>query len=54
MPFTVTIPAAERDPQLTDKLKAEWPRILQWAIDGCAEWQEHGLCRAGGGDGGNG
>ena len=25
VPFTVTIPRAERDPQLTEKLKAEWP-----------------------------
>ena len=43
VPFTVTIPRAERDPQLTEKLKDEWPGILQWAIEGCAEWQEHGL-----------
>jgi putative DNA primase/helicase len=43
VPFTVTIPRSERDPELTDKLKAEWPGILQWAIEGCAEWQEHGL-----------
>ena len=25
VPFTVTIPAAERDQQLPDKLLAEWP-----------------------------
>jgi putative DNA primase/helicase len=25
IPFTVTIPPAERDPELTEKLKAEWP-----------------------------
>ena len=48
VPFTVTIPAAERDTELTNKLKAEWPQILQWAIDGCAEWLEFGLspCKA--------
>jgi putative DNA primase/helicase len=43
IPFTVTIPAAERDLDLPEKLKAEWPGILQWAIDGCLEWQRVGL-----------
>jgi putative DNA primase/helicase len=43
VPFTVTIPRAERDTGLTERLKAEWPGIMQWAIDGCAEWQLHGL-----------
>jgi putative DNA primase/helicase len=43
IPFTVTIPAEERDKDLGDKLKAEWPGILQWMIDGCLDWQEHGL-----------
>ena len=45
VPFTVTIPPHERDAELGEKLKAEWPQILQWLIDGCAEWQEHGLAR---------
>ncbi|MGA2333948.1 MAG: phage/plasmid primase, P4 family [Terriglobales bacterium] len=43
VPFTVTIPAAERDPELGGKLRAEWSGILAWAIDGCLEWQRHGL-----------
>jgi putative DNA primase/helicase len=43
VPFTVTIPPHERDNQLPEKLKAEWPGILQWQIDGCLEWQRHGL-----------
>jgi putative DNA primase/helicase len=43
VPFTVQIPPPERDPKLTDKLKAEWPAILRWAIDGCLEWQRIGL-----------
>ena len=43
IPFTVTIPPEERDPELSDKLKAEWPGILQWMIDGCLDWQERGL-----------
>ena len=28
---------------MAEKLKAEWPGILQWAIDGCLEWQKQGL-----------
>jgi putative DNA primase/helicase len=43
IPFTVTIPEGERDPQLMEKLKAEWPAILRWAIQGCLEWQQRGL-----------
>ena len=43
VPFTVTIPEDARDKLLTEKLRAEWPGILQWMIDGCLEWQEHGL-----------
>jgi putative DNA primase/helicase len=43
IPFSVTIPAAERDLHLFDKLKPEWPGILKWMIEGCFEWQEIGL-----------
>jgi putative DNA primase/helicase len=43
VPFIVQIPPAERDPQLVDKLKAEWPEILRWMVDGCLEWQRIGL-----------
>jgi putative DNA primase/helicase len=43
LPFTVQIPEPERDLDLADKLKAEWPAILRWMIDGCLEWQEVGL-----------
>jgi putative DNA primase/helicase len=43
IPFTVTIPRAERDLHLTEKLKPEWSGIFQWAIDGCLEWQKQGL-----------
>ena len=39
----MTIPAERRDPELSEKLKAEWPGILQWMIEGCADWQEFGL-----------
>ena len=43
VPFTVTIPEAERDLSLAEKLVAEWPAILRWAADGCLEWQRVGL-----------
>jgi len=43
IPFAVTIPAHERDGNLTERLQAEWPGILQWLIAGCLEWQAIGL-----------
>jgi putative DNA primase/helicase len=43
IPFTVTIPAEERDPELSNKLKTEWSAILRWAVDGCLAWQRDGL-----------
>jgi len=43
LPFTVTIPASERDPELTEKLREEWGGILQWMIEGCLAWQSKGL-----------
>lgn len=43
VPFTVTIPPERREKALPDKLKAEAPQILQWAIDGALQWQDRGL-----------
>jgi putative DNA primase/helicase len=43
IPFTVTIPEAERDPELRKKLEKELPGILRWAVEGCLEWQKMGL-----------
>lgn len=43
VPFTVTIPDNERDKDLSEKLKEEWPGILQWAIEGARAWHESGL-----------
>lgn len=43
VPFTATIPAPERDKALGEKLRAEGPGILAWAIRGCLAWQSEGL-----------
>ena len=43
VPFTVTIPEAEKDKNLPEKLKAESPGILKWAVGGCLDWQRDGL-----------
>jgi putative DNA primase/helicase len=46
IPFDAEIPADRRDPDLADKLRAEWPGILAWAIKGCLWWQAIGLSPA--------
>ncbi|ACL63243.1 phage/plasmid primase, P4 family [Methylobacterium nodulans] len=33
------------DPHLEAKLRAEWPAILRWMIEGCLDWQQNGLVR---------
>lgn len=33
------------DPDLEEKLKAEWPGILRWMIGGCLDWQRSELVR---------
>lgn len=38
VPFTHTIPEAEQDLQLPDKLHAELPGILNWALEGLRLW----------------
>jgi putative DNA primase/helicase len=43
IPFDVTIPDVEQDKALPEKLRAEWPGILAWAVEGCLLWQCHGL-----------
>ena len=43
VPFTEFIPPEERDPDLAEKLKAELPGILAWALEGCRLWQQQGL-----------
>ena len=41
--FPVSIPKSEQDPALLNKLQAELPGILNWAIAGCLQWQKIGL-----------
>ncbi|MBW4092192.1 MAG: hypothetical protein HIU82_13945 [Proteobacteria bacterium] len=43
IPFAVEIPPEERDTELPDRLRAEWPGILAWAVAGCLAWQGQGL-----------
>lgn len=43
VPFTVTIPEAKRDTTLPDKLKAELPGILVWALAGLKRYRASGL-----------
>lgn len=40
IPFDVIIPNEEQDKDLTNKLKSELSGILNWAIEGCMEWQK--------------
>lgn len=43
IPFRRTFQPEERDPELTDKLRAEAPHILAWMVEGCMDWQRRGL-----------
>jgi P4 family phage/plasmid primase-like protien len=43
LPFEQTIPPAEQDKKLPQKLEAELAGILRWAVEGCLEWQCEGL-----------
>jgi putative DNA primase/helicase len=43
VPWTVTIPKDEKDLGLPDKLRAELPGILVWALQGLRDWQEAGM-----------
>jgi putative DNA primase/helicase len=43
VPFTVK--PANPDRELEGKLKAEWPGILRWMIEGAVAWRRHGLAQ---------
>lgn len=45
VPFEITIPPAQRDKHLQDKLFKELPGILNWAIQGCKSWLKSGLAQ---------
>ncbi len=43
VPWSVTIPPAEKDMQLPEKLRRELAGVLAWAVRGCLDWQRGGL-----------
>jgi len=43
IPFDVTIPPEERDPELGSKLEAEADAIVTWALEGWADYQANGM-----------
>lgn len=43
IPFDVTIPENEVDPNLPERLKRYADGILRWMVEGCAAWREQGL-----------
>ncbi|MST31624.1 hypothetical protein GHK86_02610 [Acidimicrobiaceae bacterium USS-CC1] len=43
VPFEVTVPPERQDPHLAERLEAELPGILNWALRGCLIWQRDGL-----------
>ena len=48
IPFTLQIPPEKQDKALPEKLRAELPGILNWAIEGALRWQQNAKgCRSG-------
>jgi putative DNA primase/helicase len=43
VPFTQSFAGDKRDLELADKLKSEWPGILQWSVNGLMSYHENGL-----------
>jgi P4 family phage/plasmid primase-like protien len=43
IPFEVIIPPDQQDLNLKDKLRGELSGILNWAIEGCRQWQREGM-----------
>src|SRR5829696_7339223 len=43
IPFTQRFEGSQADPKLPDKLRAELAGVFAWMVEGCLEWQEHGL-----------
>lgn len=43
IPFTNVVPKEQQDKRLPDKLRAELPGILNWALAGLADWKQNGM-----------
>src|SRR5215217_8849514 len=43
IPFTQRFDGKRQDPRLPEKLRGEMAGVLAWMVEGCLEWQEHGL-----------
>jgi putative DNA primase/helicase len=43
IPFTQRFDGSKADPKLPDKLRNELAGVFAWMVEGCLEWQEHGL-----------
>jgi phage/plasmid-associated DNA primase len=43
IPFEQRFEGSKADLKLPEKLREELPGILAWMVEGCLEWQEHGL-----------
>jgi putative DNA primase/helicase len=43
IPFTQRFDGDRQDPKLPEKLRSELAGVLAWMVEGCLEWQEHGL-----------
>jgi putative DNA primase/helicase len=43
IPFTQRFDGYKADPKLPDKLRHEIAGVFAWMVEGCLEWQEHGL-----------
>jgi putative DNA primase/helicase len=43
IPFSQRFDGPKADPKLPDKLRNELAGVFAWMVEGCLEWQEHGL-----------
>jgi len=43
IPFTVTFSPDRQDKRMAEKLRAQLPGVLAWAVRGCLAWQREGL-----------
>src|SRR5918992_1081487 len=43
IPLTQRFDGSKADPKLPDKLRNERAGVFSWMVEGCLEWQEHGL-----------